>query len=54
MQKANDHTHCEGGEGMTDRQFVHHLRELLAIAKSCKDLQEFIHKLEELISSYER
>ena len=44
----------EGGEGMTDKQFVNHLRDLLDIARACKNLEEFIAKLEEKISSYGR
>ena len=50
---AETRNSCEGGDGMTDRQFLHHLRELLEVAKSCKDLSEFTKKLEDLISSYE-
>lgn len=53
MKKAEQKDHYEGGDGMTDRQFLHHLRELLTVAKSCKTLEEFIEKLEEMISSYE-
>lgn len=37
MKKANLCKTNEGDEGITDRQFVHHLRDLLIIAKSCTD-----------------
>ena len=54
MKKANLCKTNEGGEGMTDRQFVHHLRDLLIIAKSCANLEEFIKELEKMISSFDR
>ena len=44
----------ERSEGMTDKQYVDHLRDLLEIAKSCKNLQAFIVKLETKISSFGR
>ncbi len=54
MIRAEEKNIRKGGENMTDRQFLHHLRELLAVAKACKTLEEFIEKLEEMISSYDR
>ena len=48
---ANFNTDKEGN-GMTDRQFLNHLEEILEIAKSCQDIKEFIHKLENLIEKY--
>ena len=48
---ANLNTDKEGN-GMTDRQFLNHLEEILEIAKSCQDIKEFIHKLENLIEKY--
>ena len=42
----------ERSDGMTDKQYLDHLRELLDTAKSCSTLQEFIKKLEARISSY--
>ena len=54
MKRAECTECCKGGDGMTDRQFVDHLRDLLLIAKSCSDLEDFIAKLKEKISSFGR
>ena len=48
---ANWNTDKEGN-GMTDRQFLNHLEEILEIAKSCQDIKELIKKLESLIEKY--
>lgn len=54
MKRAECTECCKGGDGMTDRQFVNHLRDLLLIAKSCADLEEFTQKLDQMISSFDR
>ena len=38
--------------GMTDKQFLNHLHEILAIAEKSKDLAEFIEELKKLIDKY--
>ena len=42
----------ERSDGMTDKQYLDHLRDLLEIAKGCSTLQEFITKLETRIATY--
>lgn len=39
-------------QGMTDRQFLNHLRELLAIAERSETLEEFKNELQQLIEQY--
>ncbi len=39
-------------DGMTDKQFLNHLCELLELAKRSENLQEFIKTLEKLIAEY--
>ena len=38
--------------GMTDKQFLNHLHEILAIAEKSKDLADFIKELKALINKY--
>ena len=38
--------------GMTDKEFKNHLLEMLLIAESSKDLQEFISKLKLVLENY--
>ena len=38
--------------GMTDREFLNHLYEILTIANKCKDLDEFKKDLQSLIDNY--
>lgn len=52
MKKASTRNLNEGSEGMTDKQFLHHLKELLALAKRSNNLDEFIAELEKLIATY--
>ena len=40
--------------GMTDRQFLHHLKEILEVALGCRTLRQFIKKLRRLIEQYEQ
>ena len=44
----------KGSHEMTDKQFKNHLRELLALAKKCENLEEFIKSLEESIKNYNK
>ena len=39
-------------QGMTDRQFLNHLRELLAVAERSAPLEEFKNELRKLIEQY--
>lgn len=39
-------------QGMTDRQFLNHLRELLAVAERSATLEEFKNELRQLIEQY--
>ncbi len=52
MKKADRPTAESEVNGMTDKQFLHHLIELLEVAKSSANLGEFIKKLENMISQY--
>lgn len=53
MKKADGYNpDSEGVEGMTDKQYLDHLRDLLEIAKGCNSLQEFVVKLETKIETY--
>ena len=38
--------------GMTDKQFLNHLNEILAIAEKSKDLDEFVKELKQRIDEY--
>ena len=38
--------------GMTDKQFLNHIYEILAIAEKSKDLAEFIEELKQRIDKY--
>lgn len=41
-------------QGMTDKQFLHHLQELREIASHSDSLEEFIKTLDKLIDSYKQ
>ena len=42
----------KGFEGMTDKQFLNHLREIMKIAEQSANLEEFKKALAELIENY--
>ena len=44
----------ENVQGMTDLQFLDHLRDLLIIAEKCKDLDEFKEFLKTKIEVFEK
>ena len=44
----------KGFEGMTDKQFLNHLREIMKIAEQSANLEEFKKALAELIENYSK